>query len=179
MRRLPSLLTLPLLVGCALVGCALVGCAVGAPDDEVSAVGSTAPDFRVQTLVAPATATSLAKRRGKVVLLDFWATWCGPCKQILPVVEALGEKYKGQGLEVMAITDEAREIVGLSEKHHPHRVPVYLDADGSAHKAFGVASLPTLLVVDRQGHIVYGKSGVGESTPAEMEAAIAKALGAA
>ena len=152
----------------------LAGC--GAGSEEVAAVGSTAPEIKVETLTAPATTASLSKRRGKVVLLDFWATWCGPCRQISPSLEAIYERNKTKGLEAMAITSEARETVAIVEKARPHTMPVYLDPDGKAATAFGANALPTMVVVDRAGHIVYQTQGVGPNTADEISDAVDKAL---
>ncbi len=168
MRRL--LLLLPTLF-------LLAGCDGGS--DDASAVGSTAPDFKVQTLVMPSAPTSLVSRRGKVVLLDFWATWCGPCRQVTPALEVLYAKYKGRGLDAMAISNEAHEIVSINEKTRPHVMPVYIDEDTSASRALGIKGLPTIMIIDRQGHIAYKTTGVNDSTEAELKAAIEKSLGSA
>jgi cytochrome c biogenesis protein CcmG/thiol:disulfide interchange protein DsbE len=155
---------------------ALVGCdSGGAP----AALGSVASDFKVETLSLPSSSASLQTKRGKVVLLDFWATWCGPCRQISPALEDIYDRFKADGLEAMAITSEAREIVQINEKNRPHKLPVYLDPKESAWKAFGIMSLPTIIVVGRDGRIVYQTSGISASTPAEISDAVATALGKA
>lgn len=170
MRRLLRLL--PFLV--LLAGCG------DSPDDE-AAIGSMAPNFKVQTLVMPSTPTSLVSRRGKVVLLDFWATWCGPCRQISPVLEALYAKYKDRGLEAMAISDEPHETVSQNEKLHPHAMPVFIDGDYSAGRANGVKGLPTIMVIDRTGRIAFKTTGFADmnATAQQIKEAIEKSLGPA
>ena len=163
MRRYLFLLPLVVLVACN-------------SDTEVS-VGSKAPDFTVETVSVPTASASLKNRLGKVVLLDFWATWCGPCKEITPVLESLYERYHAQGLDAMAITTEAREIVAINEKKSPHKIPVYLDSDNKATKAFGAFSLPTIVVIDRSGTIVFQTAGITGSTADQLDTVIEKALG--
>jgi cytochrome c biogenesis protein CcmG/thiol:disulfide interchange protein DsbE len=145
-------------------------------DDEVKSDGSVASDFTVETLGVPSATATLSKKRGKVVLLDFWATWCGPCKQISPVLDSLYDRYKSKGLEAMAITPEAREVVAINEKKNPHSMPVYLDTDGSAADRTGAKAFPTIVVVARDGRIAYSTKGVGDKTAEELEAAVSKAL---
>ncbi len=159
---------LPFLAILAIIGCS--------SDDGPSYVGSVASDFTVETFTMPSAKASLFHRHGKVVLLDFWATWCGPCREISPVLEAIYERHKGQGLEAMAISPETREVISGFEKKTPHTMPVFLDADGSAALSAGANSLPTIIVVGKDGRIVYETHGINEATPSEIETAVTKAL---
>ncbi len=153
---------------------ALAGCSDG--DSSPRAAGNVASDFKVETLSIPSATASLHTKRGKVVILDFWATWCGPCRQISPVIESIYKQHKAEGLEAMAITTEAREIVALVEKQRPHEMPVYLDADLKATKAYAATALPTIVVIGRDGRIVYQTQGITEHSPDEINAAVVEAL---
>lgn len=159
-----------------LVFLLVAGCGPSAEDP--TPVGSTAPDITVETLSIPSSNASLSKRRGKVVLLDFWATWCGPCKKITPFLESVYALHKDKGLEAMAITTESREVVSINERQRPHAMPVYIDSTEKASRAFGAEGLPTIVVVDREGHIVYRVVGVPPE-PTEISDAVVKALGKA
>lgn len=126
--------------------------------------------------IAPAISVekgSLDEHKGKVVLVDFWATWCGPCRQSLPHIEDLYEKYHDQGFDVMAISDEPQADIDkfLSTVHFTF--PVYRDANDKAHKDYGVNAIPHEALVARNGRIVYVSEGFD---PEEFEAALKKAL---
>lgn len=153
------------------VGLLVIQLGCGSPPAKI------AKDFEVESLQSSAIKTTLKGKRGKVVLVDFWATWCGPCKMVSPIVEALYAKYRDRGLEVMAITDEKRDIVLKHEEKTPHKVPVYIDPYRIALDNFEVQSLPSIAVVGRDGTLVYAKAGVGDETAGELDAAIVKALG--
>ena len=118
----------------------------------------------------------LAARRGKVVLLDFWATWCGPCKQKMPAVKVLMDEYGGDGLEVLAVhaprgADDLPEYM----KDAPPGVRVAV-ATEAAMGAFGVSFLPTYVLVDRDGTIRREPSST-VPTAKEIEAALARPAG--
>jgi peroxiredoxin len=114
-------------------------------------VGEPAPDFSLQDL--PGHATSLASYRGqKVVLLDFWATWCPPCRMSMPGLQKLEEDFKGRGLEILSVnqgeaSDEVRHFIDR-KKYSFH---VVLDQDLTVAGKYGVKSIPTLVLVDKKG----------------------------
>ena len=97
---------------------------------------------------------SLAALRGKVVLLNFWATWCPPCRKEMPDMETLYRRFESKGLVVIAVSDEERETVaGFLEKQH-YTFPVLLDPDRKANDAFGVEGIPKSFIFDAQGRLV-------------------------
>jgi peroxiredoxin len=114
-------------------------------------VGGPAPDFSLQDLSGHA--TSLASYRGqKVVLLDFWATWCPPCRMSMPGLQKLEEDFKGRGLEILSVNqgeaaDEVRHFIDR-KKYSFH---VVLDQDQAVAAQYGVKGIPTLVLVDKKG----------------------------
>lgn len=92
--------------------------------------------------------------RGKVVLLNFWATWCPPCRREMPDMEKLSQRFGSKGLVVLAVSDEKRETVEefLSKEHYTF--PVLLDPDRKVNTAFGIEGIPNSFLFDRQGKLV-------------------------
>ena len=138
-----------------------------------------APDFELKSL--DGRTVKLSDFHGKVVVLNFWATWCAPCRASMPRVQKVWQEYKPNGVELYSVdTDDPspdRESQ-VSEFLMQNRLtfPVVLD-DGTAEHAFAVASLPTMLLLDRSGHVVW--SHVGAFTaPRErdLRAALDRAL---
>jgi thiol-disulfide isomerase/thioredoxin len=165
-----------LLVSCLAV--LIAGCDF-APSDANPAVG-TSPEIEVETLQSSGLKSTLKHFKGKVVLLDFWATWCGPCRLFSPYVDSVYEKYKDQGVVGMAITTDDRKTVQKFEEDTPHKLPVYLDPNGVASNTLTVTNLPTILVVDRTGKVQYAAVGFDPSNVLgdvkNLEDAVAKAL---
>ncbi len=95
---------------------------------------------------------STADWRGKVVVLDFWATWCGPCKQSLPHLRALATEFQDRVLFV-GVTGEQSRTVSDFLQLNPSPYPILLDGQGLAAKEFGVTALPTLFILDQDGKV--------------------------
>lgn len=95
----------------------------------------------------------LSNLRGKVVLVNFWATWCPPCRKEIPDLQGLYGRFQSKGLVILGITDEPREKVMPFLAKYPMDYPVLLDPEGSTGKAFRVDSLPKNLVYDREGRL--------------------------
>lgn len=143
----------------------LVKAGFSVPKADINAV-----DFSLPSLDGKS--TSLASFRGNVVLLSFWATWCGPCKQELPSIQALYEKLKGKGLTVVAVDlMEDNKTVGDFVKAHGMTFPVLIDGNGKVGGTYDAGSIPTNYLVDRKGRIlarVVGYDGVDWTSPERL-----------
>ena len=117
----------------------------------------------------------LASLKGRVILINFWATWCGPCRQELPILVDLYRKYKDRGLEILSIsTDDDPPLVSAFAREYKLTFPVFNDA--SASDRLRVESIPTTLFIGRDGIIHYRKVGFNEQSLDEIEAVINKLL---
>jgi thiol-disulfide isomerase/thioredoxin len=121
-----------------------------------------ASDFTLTSLEGKK--VKLSSFKGKVVFLSFWATWCGPCKAELPSVQAMYQKLKGKGLELLAVdVMEDRKTVSDFLQANGMSFPVLLDSDGSVGGTYGSGSIPTNFIIDRSGKIlarIVGYDGV-------------------
>ena len=142
MPRMCSLLAL-------LAGCFQVAAAEPAPK------AGTTLDLKFRAF--DERAVDLAQLRGKVVLIEFWATWCGPCVRTMPAVKAAYEKLHPRGLEIIGVSfDKSRPSLGYFLKQHEIPWPQYFDGLGLDNKLgarFGVETTPTLWMVDKQGKL--------------------------
>lgn len=93
---------------------------------------------------------------GKLVILNFWATWCPPCKAEMPSMEKLYKKYKDEGLEILAVSvDKAgSSIVKQFQKDNDYTFPMFHDSRKEASKKFRISSIPTTYIIDKKGKIV-------------------------
>ena len=111
---------------------------------------------------------NLGALRGRVVVIDFWATWCGPCAESMPIVERLYAQHQAQGLEVLSVNiDGGRDPAGLARAYAKKMrlaVPIVVD-DGHVAAEYKVTTIPHLVVVDRAGVIRFVELGV----PSEAE----------
>ena len=126
--------------------------------------GKAAPDFKLPTLEGKT--VSLASLKGHIVVLDFWATWCGPCKMSLPHLQKLYEAQKDNGVAVFAIDqqEEPKDVQAFVQETKL-AVPVLLDSDGKVGEAYGVEGIPQSVVIDKDGKIKKIISGFDPSDP--------------
>jgi peroxiredoxin len=96
---------------------------------------------------------TLAALRGKIVLLNFWATWCPPCRKEMPDMEKLSQAYADRGLVVLAVSDEDRDTVAPFIEKQKYTFPVLLDPDRKVHAAFDVEGIPQSFIFDREGRL--------------------------
>ncbi len=124
------------------------------------------------TLVMGSGPVDLAALRGRVVLVDFWASWCGPCRQMMPALNRIAQRYGAQGLTVIGVTDEPASVARSVGMQMNIRYTLATSPTGVAR--FNVSSLPTLVAIDRAGTV--REISVGYEGPARLEALVARLL---
>jgi len=139
------------------------------------APGDPAPAF---TLADSAGKTvSLASLRGRVVYVDFWASWCTPCRRSFPWMNAMQARHGGEGLTVVGVNvdkrpaDAARFLGDV-----PARFTVVYDPGGATPSAYGVKGMPSSYLIDRRGNVVAVEDGFHDERRAALEAQIESAL---
>jgi len=114
-------------------------------------LGKPAPDISVQTLEGKT--VKISSLRGKPVFLDFWATWCGPCRMSLPHTQELAAK-NGKQISVLAISNEDKATIQSFIKSNKYSFPTYRDGNNSAGMKYGVQAIPTFVIIDKNGNLV-------------------------
>jgi len=120
---------------------------------------------------------SNASLRGKVVLLDFWGTWCPPCRESVPILRDLNKKYLEKAFQLVGVSSDDDEEVWKTFIQAQHMDwPDYIDLSDEVQKLFKIDSYPTFIVLDKDGVIRFRQSGLGGETAGELSDAINKAL---
>lgn len=151
--------------GCASQQPPKAPAAVSAAETGVTA-GKTAPAFTLTDLAGAAVA---APQPGKVTVLNFWATWCPPCREEMPELDKFARANGAVAFYAVNIQEPAAKVEGYL-KQHGFTMPVLLDGGGTVAQAYRVSAIPTTLVIDKAGIIKYRKSG--PVTAAELEGVI-------
>jgi thiol-disulfide isomerase/thioredoxin len=135
-----------------------------------------APSFKVRNLVG-SDSINLDELRGKVVYVDFWASWCGPCLKSFPFMESLHQQYKGEGLVIVAINmdqnpQDARKFLA----EHPVSFLIGQDIKGTVAEQYGVMAMPSSFVIGRDGLINNAHYGFKSADKENITALISKLL---
>ena len=141
-------------------------------------IGLPAPAYA--TLSLDGDSVSLARERGKVVLLNVWATWCHPCRAEIPVLQQLHERYKAKGLTIVGVsvdTDGTDETVRRFMHDFEMTFPVWRDPDERISALFHTIGVPATFLIDQQGILRWRKTGPIAPTDTSLRAAIERALG--
>jgi thiol-disulfide isomerase/thioredoxin len=120
---------------------------------------------------------TLSQFKGNVVLLDFWASWCIPCRKAVPFLDQLQEKHEARGLKVVAVTLESDDdaVAGFISAN-PSRFLVGRDPTGRGGEIFEVAAMPTTVLLDREGRVMARFEGGGDSVHQRIEQAVEAAM---
>jgi thiol-disulfide isomerase/thioredoxin len=160
---------------------ALVSLALGAPgraqtgDDAPATVGHAAPALTAER-IAGADPVSLADLRGRVVVMDFWATWCGPCRSIMPTLDQLSVMHHEEGLTVLGVAREPTSRLRRHLEADPVSYTIARDTGGTLAR-YGVRAIPTLVVIDRRGVVREIFVGIeGGATMRELGALVERLL---
>ena len=147
------------------------------PDEmlRMDRVGAFAPPWVGLEPIGDAP-SSVSSLRGKVVLLDFWATWCGPCRFLAPKLGALQARYGAQGLRVVGVTTDPSEVAAVFAQRTNMRYPIAVDPKGDTSGAYEVSALPTLFVIDKRGVVRDVVVGYDEGRDAQIESLLKELL---
>lgn len=141
---------------------------------SVVELGESAPDFELELLDGEK--FRLSEQGGKVIILDFWATWCGPCRKSLPLVDRLAKEFRSKGVELYAINvgEKPEEATSMLSKLNL-RMNVPLDRDSAVSGKYLVSSIPRTVVIDREGKVIALFSGISGDILRQLRAAVKSA----
>jgi cytochrome c biogenesis protein CcmG, thiol:disulfide interchange protein DsbE len=168
-------LTLGALALGVVAACATTGGAGG--ESSGNQVGAPVPTIKVESLSGKR--IDVASYRGRVLLLDVWASWCGPCKQELPMLDAMARRLKGQGIDVLAVSvDQERANVDKFLKGHGHwSLTIAHDPAGAIAERLQPDKMPTSYVIDRSGIVRYVNAGFVPDDAAVIERRLLEVAG--
>ena len=154
---------------------AVAAMAAAAPGASAANAPKKAPHVTWRT--ADGRTVNLDDLAGHVVLVDFWASWCPPCKASFPALEAISREYRARGVEVIAVNlDERQRDADAFLDAHPHDMTVTFDPKGATAQAFGVRAMPSSFVIDRTGEVRFTHEGYTSAVDAAYRQEISALL---
>jgi cytochrome c biogenesis protein CcmG, thiol:disulfide interchange protein DsbE len=161
----PALLR-SLFAALAIASCFIAGAGeVGKPAPDILLRGSDGKEQKLSSL------------QGKVVYLDFWASWCGPCRESFPWMNQMQERFAGQDVVVLAVNLDAKGAdADAFLARYPAKFRVAFDSDGTSAKQLGVKAMPTSFIIGRDGTLIAEHRGFRDAQKAAVEREIQAAL---
>lgn len=157
-----------------LAAAAMLGTLLGLPAANAVESGQPAPAIALPGLAGP---VQLEALRGQVVFVDFWASWCGPCKQSFPWLNEMQAKYASRGLRVLAVNvDRQRDDADRFLAQVPARFAIGFDPKGEVARRYAVQAMPSSVLVAADGRVLMHHRGFRDDDRAVLEAAIVAAL---
>jgi cytochrome c biogenesis protein CcmG, thiol:disulfide interchange protein DsbE len=159
----------------SLTGAAALVLALAAAPAFAVDVGQAAPDIELPGATG---AQKLSDLKGKVVYLDFWASWCGPCRQSFPWMNDMQKKYGAKGLQVVGVNlDAKRSDADKFLAETPAQFALAFDTKGESPKKVGVKGMPTSVLIGADGKVLAVHQGFKDEERGELEAKLVAALG--
>ncbi len=139
------------------------------------ATESSAPGFTLTDLSG--NKVTLTDLKGKVVLIDFWATWCPPCRESIPAVEKIHKDYQGRDVQILGMNvDEDPSVVPAFAKQFDIQYPVLLAGESDAAREYGVRGIPAFFIIDKKGQLADKWVGFSPEMPDQWRRTIDKLL---
>jgi cytochrome c biogenesis protein CcmG/thiol:disulfide interchange protein DsbE len=183
MRIQPTLLILGLALGAPIAGCGGAAESSSTTADTTPAkgglVGKPAPDFSVGAVANGKGRVALSELRGKVVLVDFWGTYCEPCKKSFPKLQDLNTKYAASGLRIVGISEDEGDDKGsipTFASTYGAKFPLGWDGDKSIAKSYKPETMPSSFIIDKHGVIRYAHVGYHDGEEMQVEKEIKELL---
>ena len=147
----------------------------GGEGQESALVGKAAPEINLKTL--DGTEFRLSERKDKVVILDFWASWCGPCLQVMPQIDQIAADFAEQGVELYAVNlEETPEKIKAALERLKLSPIVLLDRDGRVAQQYGASAIPQTVIIDREGKVARLFVGGGSRFDERLRTALKSVL---
>ncbi|HEX7157338.1 MAG TPA: TlpA disulfide reductase family protein [Burkholderiaceae bacterium] len=147
----------------------------GAAAAVADSAGGAAPDFTLRAVAGPN--VRLQEQRGQVVMLNFWATWCAPCRQEMPRLDRLYERYRAAGFTLLGVNvdDDPQTAAGVASKLGV-RFPVLLDTEKKVSRLYDLKTMPSTVLIDRDGRVRYVHRGYQDGYEKDYESQIRELL---